>query len=660
MENLLTRFAEPDANVEELFVRLVDLIRPGHPDDVEAARRNLKFLGLIFEKHPETRASLRRAILHIHGIRRHSMLYTTSGILPNTGFLNEIFRRICDRFLPEALDPAYLRSFFRRVFCHSSDYLWVAGVGEEAWLELVGSLRFDEEKTASTELPHSVSEILRSLRIVSYWIAASGLEPELLRLDPDLDVHESPFTAQNTELNAYLGAYVLSWKNPANPGIDDKHLHVLFGQCREVIDRIQNRAARDGTSIRLTYHLRRLSQLIQRCEDLLNVAENLRIDPEGQSARQPLVRLFMSLVCEECRRDDIMPYWRQNTELIALRITENASVHGEHYIAENMRDYVGMARSALIGGGIIAFMAALKLLIGKTDLPPLMMALAYCLNYGLGFCLIHVLHGTVATKQPAMTANAIAACVESAGGRLYHIESIAELVARTFRTQMVAIFGNVLLAISLSWGVAYLFFLLSGQYFIPAEKAAYLLQSQSVTRSGAICYAAIAGICLFLAGLINGYFDNYVAYNRVAERILQLEWLRRTWGAHRAQRIAVYIGRNFGALSGNFLFGFLIGGATLMGLLTGLPIDIRHVTFSSAYVGLAAVSLDFSPVGINLLWAMFDVAVVGFFNLTVSFALAFHVALRSRRIEYVSLRQLAGACARFLREHPGEFFFPPR
>ena len=44
-------------------------------------------------------------------------------------------------------------------------------------------------------------------------------------------------------------------------------------------------------------------------------------------------------------------------------------------------------------------------------------ALPVSLNYGLGFVLIHLLHFTVATKQPAMTANAIAASMGDSRGK---------------------------------------------------------------------------------------------------------------------------------------------------------------------------------------------------------------------------------------------------
>jgi hypothetical protein len=60
------------------------------------------------------------------------------------------------------------------------------------------------------------------------------------------------------------------------------------------------------------------------------------------------------------------------------------------------------------------------------------------------------------------------------------------------------------------------------------------------------------------------------------------------------QRVAAYIGDNLGALAGNLLFGFLLGGTTLFGLLVGLPIDIRHVAFSSAFVGIALSDSSFA------------------------------------------------------------------
>jgi site-specific recombinase len=188
------------------------------------------------------------------------------------------------------------------------------------------------------------------------------MEPELLRLDRALETYDSPFVTQNEELIAYIDAYPASGASRR----DDQRRQAPARALRPVpgvIERIHKRAGRDGTSIRLTYHLQRLQQLMRRSEQLLDILEALREDPDGTSPRPPIVALFTHLIDEECQRNNLRRHWRNNTQLIALRVTDNASAHGEHYITETRAEYMTMARSAMIGGFIIAFMACLKILL---------------------------------------------------------------------------------------------------------------------------------------------------------------------------------------------------------------------------------------------------------------------------------------------------------
>ncbi len=659
MEILLNRFKDHHPAPTDLLALLVAELRPENPDQLEDAERRLRALCHLLETRSDLRRAVREAILGLSTETRHADLYASTGILPNTGFFTELFRRIGHKLLPEALDDERLRTRLRRIFPHASDARWVTGLGETAWLELIAAIHF-EETPANAALPHAAAEVLRALRIISFWIAAGGMDPELLRLDPALEQYESPFATQNAELIAYIDTYPLAWRQPAALISDDKHLRVLLDQCRQSSERIRKRAARDGTSIRLTFHLQRLQQLIDRCEALLDVLDALLHHPDGEQERPPIVRLFTHLVAAECRRDDLRAHWRQNTELIALRVTENAGQHGEHYISETRAEYFAIARSAAVGGFIVAFMACLKLLLAKTEMAPLTGALAFCLNYGLGFCLIHFLHGTIATKQPAMTANAIAATICQSGGKLCDAETLAALVARTVRTQIVAILGNVGVAVPVAALIAFAVYFFSGTHFVPPAKAEHLLTEQSLIHSGVVVYAAIAGICLFVAGLISGYFDNYAAYNRIPQRIRQLAWARRLLGEYRLQRVANYVGNNLGALAGNFLFGFMLGGTTLLGFLFGLPLDIRHVAFSSAFVGLGFVGLDGHPNAWLLLWSVLGVAAIGTINLVVSFSLALNVALRSRQVSGTPWKTIIGAVWRHLRQKPRDFFMPPK
>jgi len=135
MEQLLARFTEPDADPADLFARLIDEIRPRRADDVEAARRTLQALCFILGGHPELRAGLRNALLALQQNCRHAELYTSTGILPNTGFFSEIFRRIGHKCLPEVLDPELLRSFLRRVFRRPSDRHWMIGMFKQGHIQ---------------------------------------------------------------------------------------------------------------------------------------------------------------------------------------------------------------------------------------------------------------------------------------------------------------------------------------------------------------------------------------------------------------------------------------------------------------------------------------------------------------------------------------------
>jgi len=663
----LVRMADGEASVGEnaadpvdFLVGLVDAIRPRRADDVSAAQGNLLAVCELLQENPAFARVVREVVIAVISRYRHTDIYTSIGIHPNTGFFTELFRRLGHKILPEDLGGDLLRSVMRRVFRKPSDAVWVVGVGENAWLQFFSALRFEaqDEDLSTQAMPQAIVDMLRALRVLSYWIAAAGMEPELLRLEPALETYESPFVTQNEEVLAYIQAYPLAWRKPESLACDDKHLLVLLDQCVGVIERMRKRAAREGTSIRLTYHLQRLKQLIARCELVLEILDRLMHHPDGETAMPSIVGLFMHLVEEECRRDDLRQHWRHNTELIALRITEHVGNDGEHYITESPREYFELAWAAAIGGLVIGTMACIKLLLGKLHMAPLVEALAYCLNYGVGFCIIHVLHGTVATKQPAMMANTIAGTISQSGGKVSDLEALTALIARTVRSQIVAIFGNIAIAVPVAAGLSWGFQRLMAVPLAGPEKAAYLLGEQSLIYSGAIFYGALCGVCLFLAGLISGYFDNYAVYDRISPRLRQLRWLRFLLGERRLARVTDYVGNNLGALAGNLVFGFLLGGATVFGTLWGLPVDTRHVAFSSAFIGVALVGTGGEPDSSLLLWAVLGVAAIGFFNLVVSFVLALNVALRARQVFDMDWRKLVRAVLGHLFRRPGDFLLP--
>ena len=660
MEETLKRFTHSQDHVA-LWADLVDHLRPPRPSQSRRAEEALRVLIHTLARRPELRDALRASFVSLFRERKQVSLYVSSGLLPSTGFFSETSRRISGRLLPEVIDTAYMKDVLSVVFHRRDDDVWVNAIADELWLDFLSTL-LDAARPrcedAAVELPPAVIEILEALRVLSYHVSAIGLDPELVRIDPNLEEYESPFLAQNAELLAYIERYTDWWCSPGAMVADEKHLTVMLGQCDEVLQRVRKRATRIGTSLTLTFKLERLRQHLERVAELLALLDGLRERRVVHDIAPRLIRLFKTLVRAECRKNHLFDYWGQNVELLSLRMTESASRTGEHYITSTRREYFQMLRSAALGGFIIALMSALKIVLGGQGMAPLNEALAFCLNYGIGFALIHIVGGTVATKQPAMTANAIAASIGEASGKTRDLETLADLIARTVRSQLAAILGNVGVAIPVAIALGLAIQTLSGSHFVGPDKAHTLL-AEIDPRNGAPFFAAVAGVCLFLSGLIAGYYDNLSAYNRIPQRLLQLRGPRRLLGEARMQRVAAYVENNLGALAGNFFFGFLLGGTTALGVLFGLPLDIRHIAFSSAYVGYSVAGLDFSLPWQAVTLALGSVLLIGLVNLAVSFSLTLTVAMRARRISFAQGRTLGRLLLQRFLKHPQDFFLPP-
>ncbi|MDR2014715.1 MAG: site-specific recombinase [Azoarcus sp.] len=644
-----------------LWIALVNAVRPSRAHRVEEAVADLSELARMLSNVPDSRHVLRAALLKLFIDHKQTSLYVTSGLLPSTGFFSETARRISHRLLPDVVSPAYLKDLLTVIFYRKDDEIWVEAVPDEVWAGFFHALLDDGEAVpyGGESLPIALSEMLEALRILSYHVSAIGLNPELVRVDPQLEELESPFLAQNTEVVAYLEAYRVWWNDPDATLGDESHLGVMLDQCQEVLQRLHRRASRRGTSLTLTFTLERLRQHLDRIHELLGLLHELHRTRAVVSLLPRAVVLFKQAVRAECRKNRLSDYWSTNVGLLSLRMTESASKRGEKFITTNRREYFGMLGSAALGGFIIAFMAAFKIALGTLHLAPLTEALCFCLNYGIGFAFIHFLGGTVATKQPAMTANAIAASIGEIRGKTRDLEDLATVVVRALRSQFAAIVGNLGLAVPMAILFSFVFQHLTGHYFVDTAKADHLFADVH-PLSGAPFFAAIAGVCLFLAGLIAAYYDNLTAYNRIPERLLQLRWPRRLFGEARSQRFTAYVENNLGALAGNFFFGFLLGGATALGVLFGLPLDIRHIAFSAAYIGYAAAAYDFAvPIAVLGVTIM-GVLLIGLINLLVSFTLALYVAMRSRGITFAQGRILTTLVLRRFFGHPLDFFFPPR
>lgn len=630
--------------------KLVAEIRPSRPQDSERATDNLRALCFILQNQAARRRALRQYLVQVFSTRKLVHLFTDTGITQNSGFWAAASERLMNKLLPPLVNDAYIKDVFGQIFDRPTDYIWIGGVNDQVWSDLLNAIGF-RTPSARTVYAGLTSEILSAVQVLSYRVTTIGLEAELVRNYPDIEKFESPFLRQNDAINDYVVCYSNWLVNRKHTREDGKHIEVLLTQCEEIGNRIRKTASLQGVSVSLTRLLLQLTQSITRLRQLLDLLDSR----SAQTAADLGIRLFKELSIEDQQRRSLRHLIRSNTELLSLQVTERASKSGEHYVTNNRAEWFEMLRSALGAGFIVGFMAMIKILFGSLTLAPFGYALLYSLNYSSGFMLIHVLHFTVATKQPAMTAALLAHAID--GGK-QKLDELVELIIRVLRSQFIAIVGNIALAMPTAYAIAWVWVLSTGHHLVSPEKARHLLHDIDPLTSLALPHAAIAGVCLFLSGLISGYYDNKASYSNIPERLRQLRWLKTILGEMRLQRVTTYIGNNLGALAGNFFFGIMLGTIGQLGSFFGLPIDIRHITFSSANFAFALVGLDHQMSWQMAAYFIFGILSIGMVNLGVSFSLAMLVALRSRRVSFGQGGLLTVLLWHRFWEKPRDFFLP--
>jgi site-specific recombinase len=687
MLDILERL-DPDSDRIDLLVDLVDKLRPRRAHDVAYARAQVRTLTQLLKGDPEHAWALRRYITTLLETRRHTSLYSDVGILSNDGFFTELKRRIAYRILPPALDETYLSDTLDRLLCREDDYLWIRAVPNADWLELFDTVsKAPPPADAALDSARHVTlrGLLDAIRTLSCRVCALGLEPRLIHAHMEIEEVDSPFLMQNIEANHYLDQYGRLLAGEIERLEDARHLLVMLDQCEEVVQKIRRRALAAGTSVSLTYLLVAITQSIDRLRKLLFLvdvsgelpsAPTVDLEALADEATPPAapptslrraaaLDLAQELAEAHNTKYQVRGLVRDNIDLLARNVTENASRTGEHYIAEHRSDLRGMFNQAAGAGFIISAMAVIKILLSYLQRAPLIEAALYSMNYSLGFMLVHVLHFTIATKQPAMTAARIAAALhesdqKSSKYRQADADSMAALINKVFRSQVMAVLGNLATVIPISFLLALGYWYLTGHHLVNVFKARHLIEDSHPWHSLALLHAAIAGVWLFLSGLVSGYYDNKALYTRMGQRVQQLHGLRRLLGKERLARFGRYVEDNLGGLMGNAVFGLLMGTTAMVGFLLGLPLDVRHVTFSSANFAIGFVGLDYrvdpETIGVTVL----GIALIAMVNLLVSFGLALWVALRARKIRFYHGFKLLRALGARLRAAPLDFFIGPK
>ncbi|HVU96474.1 MAG TPA: hypothetical protein VHE34_14695 [Puia sp.] len=625
----------------DFLVSFFAVVRPhrGHRNAAE----NLTAVTAILRQRPIVLSCLQHAVLSQLVRTDLSPALMESGMPLARGFWQELFGRLRHKLLPPLQPENDFLYVLNRVFFRNRDYTWVEDIPRAGWIaffECLGlSLHIDDRRI--------LRQLLLSLNTLSFQVAQLGLEKDVLNYIPEQYREENPFVAQS-----YL---VRRLEEGSDAAMEIKE---QIGWCHECIEHIRENHTEHGASLHQTYMLLLLTNRLERMTILLDL-----LDEDQQMDTGKFVDFFRMLIRNENRKNSIFEFMSQSMGYLAYQIAEHKGAKGDKYITSTWPEYRAMLRSAMGGGAWICGVVLIKNLLTRIPMAIFWHGFAYSINYSLGFILIEETHTTLATKQPAFTASAVAGSLDTRKNTHQpNLYNLAVTVAKVSRSQIASFVGNLLIVFPGGWLIAWCYEEISGRKLVEGAAALKMLEDQHPWHSLSLLYACNTGVFLFLSGIIAGYVQNKIRYGHISRRLQTHPILRLSMPAKRLKRVADYVEKHAGALAGNICLGFFLGMAGFFGEIFGIHFDIRHITISAGNTSLGVYG--FGPAILDhpryLAAVIAGVLGIGFFNFLSSFSLAFIVAVRSRGIRLHEYPEFLGILWRYFKSAPLDFIRPRR
>jgi site-specific recombinase len=603
----------------------------------------LRLLVAALEGVPFVRERLSTVVWAVLSESSGLMLLARLGLPTDRGFWNETIDRLSRRFLPEPVDESDLAQLVSRLLPGERDAIWLSSAPDELIVRLARAL--DGWRSTWSVLHRASSD---AVSLIATRVSAVGLSDVIRTRSPRIALSESPFF----KLPRSCDALVASLSGEAAKVFAEQCRHEVTA-CRQVLAEVVDNLEKFGVSVDVVYRIELVTKNLDRLEVLLGLLTRSEGDP-AIGARRLLVDLVMARVKDR----DLGDITRNNLHLLARKIIERAGQTGEHYITSSRKEYFKMLASAGGGGVLTTGTCALKYLVGWGQFAPFVEGMLNASNYAGSFILMQFLGFTLATKQPSMTAAALAGSMRESAG-FTDLTGLVSTIARITRSQLAAAIGNIGLVIpaALLFDFAHLTYV--GRHFLDEHTAQYVIKSLHPTQSGTIFYAALTGVLLWLSSVGAGWLENWAVYRRLPEAIAEHR-IRRLLGSRLTHWASKVFAHNISGIGGNATLGVLLGMTPVMGKFFGLPLDVRHVTLSTGALTLAGCGIGADVLTTSdYLAAMAGIAIIGSLNFGVSFVLALAVALRARQVlRSDQFKLFVSVVITFVRS-PLQFVFPP-
>ncbi len=629
------------------LIALLDWVR-GTGESVEGAVGRVHLLVDTLEKDPAAQARLQAwwsALTHTVDI---TTLLADFGFAPRTALVSEVAERLRYKLLPASPETIDASELFMLALPKDVDAQWLATL-DEPLLERLLALLAPPDDSGTSRWQRS---LLDAITYCAGQILSTGFAPELRLRMSEAARDAQPFHALIRDVESLRVEVLHPLRTTDRLDESVQRLRERLDACRAAAATVYSHFEGNGISVGLVFRLRQLRERILRVRELL---ECLLSSTPALSA----ARLLARLVTVGRERRSLRALIASNSSLLAAKVAERSAETGEHYITRTAAEYRAMVGKAAGGGLVMAFTTLMKFGLGALALSAFWSGFWAGMNYAVSFVLVQLLHFTVATKQPAMTAPAMAAKLKDLRTD-EAVQAFVDEVACLVRSQVAAVLGNVLVVFPLVVGITLGIAWFSGQPAITSAQAEHVLHSLHLLGPS-LFFAAFTGVLLFASSIIAGWAENWFVLQRLDSALEYNPRITRLLGVRRAARWAHFLRENLSGFAANISLGFMLGLVPVFAAFFGLGLDVRHVTLSTGQLGAAATALGWSVLHQPAFWwAAATVPLLGALNVSVSFYLAFRLALRAHNVSGVERARIYRALRTRLRKAPLGFFMPVR
>jgi site-specific recombinase len=637
----------------------------GDAKSTSAAINRLHLLLDVVQSRPQLQTRLRQWWHQLLHIVDASSLLADYGFAQRSAFVSEFFERIRLKLLPATPETTDAAVLFSLVLPQIFDQLWLAELDEPTLARIADLLETpDIGDSARTTTTYWQNTVLEAITFCVGHIRSSGFSPELRTRMSPVAVQDRPFHWLDADLDALRTAFLASRTANLEDAIaNDATLQQAVNTFKERLDACRQAAGtvythldEHGISVSLVFRLREMRARVLRIRELLDCLLSDR--PNSYTAK-----LLSHLVKIGVHRRSVRDLITSNTTLLAAKMADRSAETGENYITRNRAEYWDMLRKAAGGGGMVAITILVKYLLLAVGFSAFWGGFFGGVNYALSFIAIQLLHLTLATKQPAMTAPAMAAKLKDLSGD-NEVASFVNEVTHVVRSQVAAVLGNLALVIPCVLLISYLMQLGLGKPLIDAAEAHHALASLTLLGPTAL-FAAATGVVLFLSSIFAGWAENWFVLHRLDSAMRFNPRITAAIGVARADRWALFMRKNISGFAASVSLGMMLGLIPAISSFLGFGLELRHVTLSTGQIAAAGASYGWDVLHVPelrhaLLWAIAGIFIIGPLNVGVSYYCAFRLALRAHNVSVGERQRIRSAVWQRLNHEPLSFLWPAK